>query len=123
MFLSLFCHKLLNKQLYFCTRDCFDAFLPYLDKCKLTTPRIRVGDRGFVVDPTNPKKCIDIDECIQPHKNNCSQICTNFNGTYACSCRDGFDLSDKFSGVCKAKSDEMVHGGAPKKENYDSESS
>ena len=70
-------------------------------------------DRGFVVDPTNPKKCIDIDECIQPHQNNCSQICTNFNGTYACSCRDGFDLSDKFSGVCKAKSDEMVHGGAP----------
>merc|ERR1711981_1432668 len=70
-------------------------------------------DRGYVVDPTNPKKCIDVNECLQPHQNNCSQICTNFNGTYACSCRDGFELSDKFSGVCRATPDNMVHGSAP----------
>jgi len=58
-------------------------------------------DRGYVVNPENPKKCIDVDECLT-FGNNCSQICTNMNGTYSCSCRDGFDLSDQFSGVCRA---------------------
>ena len=65
-------------------------------------------DRGYVVNPNNPKKCIDIDEC-QTFGHNCSQICSNFNGTYACSCRDGFELSDQFSGVCRA-----VKGGEAK---------
>merc|ERR1719444_3372 len=31
------------------------------------------------------------------------------NGTHACSCREGFELSDQFSGVCRA-----VKGGEPK---------
>jgi low density lipoprotein-related protein 2 len=65
-------------------------------------------DRGYVVNPNNPKKCIDIDECAS-FGHNCSQICTNMNGTYSCSCRDGFDLSDQFSGVCRA-----VKGGEAK---------
>lgn len=43
----------------------------------------------------------DIDECAAgTHR--CTQICTNFNGTYGCSCREGFVLSDAFSGVCRA---------------------
>ena len=61
-------------------------------------------DSGYVVNPENPKKCIDVDEC-QTFGHNCSQICTNMNGrngTYLCSCRDGFELSDQFSGVCRA---------------------
>ena len=58
-------------------------------------------DSGYVVNPENPKKCIDVDEC-QTFGHNCSQICTNMNGTYSCSCRDGFELSDQFSGVCRA---------------------
>lgn len=62
-------------------------------------------DRGYVVDPNNPKKCVDVDECAD-FGHNCSQICTNMNGTYACSCREGFALSDQFSGVCKAKNAE-----------------
>ncbi len=57
-------------------------------------------DRGYVVDPNNPKRCLDVDECMD-FGHNCSQICTNMNGTYSCSCRDGFQLSDQFSGVCK----------------------
>ncbi len=65
-------------------------------------------DKGYVVNPENPKKCDDVDECAS-FGHNCSQICTNFNGTYACSCREGFELSDQFSGVCKA-----VKGGDPK---------
>lgn len=59
-------------------------------------------DKGYVVDASNPKKCVDVNEC-NVFGNNCSQLCTNFNGTYSCSCRDGFELSDQFSGVCRAK--------------------
>ncbi|XP_071451711.1 low-density lipoprotein receptor-related protein 2 [Hetaerina americana] len=56
---------------------------------------------GFIISSTNRKKCEDVDECATfNHK--CSQQCTNLNGTYACSCLPGFELSDQFSGVCKA---------------------
>lgn len=58
-------------------------------------------DRGYVVDSNNPKKCLDVDECSD-FGNNCSHMCSNLNGTYTCSCRDGFKLTDRFSGVCKA---------------------
>ena len=58
-------------------------------------------DKGFLVDPDNPKRCLDVNECSD-FGHNCSQICSNLNGTYSCSCRDGFQLSDQFSGVCKA---------------------
>lgn len=30
-------------------------------------------------------------------------MCTNYNGTFACSCNDGFRLTDEHSGVCKAE--------------------
>ena len=63
-------------------------------------------DKGYVVDPENPKRCLDVDEC-GGFGHNCSQICTNQNGTYSCSCRDGFDLSDQFSGVCKVDKGEV----------------
>ncbi|XP_065212523.1 low-density lipoprotein receptor-related protein 2 isoform X2 [Planococcus citri] len=56
---------------------------------------------GFIVSHENSKLCIDIDEC-STGTHRCTQICTNFNGTYGCSCREGFVLSDSFSGVCKA---------------------
>ena len=69
-------------------------------------------DRGFVVDENNPKRCVDIDECLS-FGHNCSQICTNTKGAYNCSCRDGFRLSDQFSGVCKAVRDDKVYGEAP----------
>jgi len=60
-----------------------------------------VCDRGYNVDPTNPKRCVDVDEC-QTNYHNCSQLCTNLNGTYSCNCTDGFKLTDQYSGVCKA---------------------
>ena len=63
-------------------------------------------DRGYIVDPENPKKCKEIDEC-ENFGNNCTHLCTNINGTYACSCRDGFTLTDRFSGVCKVKDGEV----------------
>ena len=36
--------------------------------------------------------CLDIDECKQD--NECTQICTNLEGGYKCSCRDGYRLAN-----------------------------
>ena len=58
-----------------------------------------------MVDPENPKKCKDVNECLE-FGHNCSQICTNTKGGYECSCRDGFRLSDAFSGVCRSTTEE-----------------
>lgn len=54
--------------------------------------------RGFRISPNNPKVCNDIDECAE-FTHNCSQLCTNLNGTHACSCRDGFMA--EMNGVCR----------------------
>ena len=48
--------------------------------------------RGYAVDEANPKTCKDINECATFGGHNCSQICINLEGTYACSCKAGFDL-------------------------------
>lgn len=57
---------------------------------------------GFIISIENRKKCKDVDECATG-THYCSQICTNLNGTYGCSCKEGFKLSDSLSGVCKAE--------------------
>ena len=57
-------------------------------------------DRGYLVDESNPKKCVDFNECTS-FGHNCTHSCTNLNGTYSCSCAEGFELTDLFSGVCK----------------------
>uniref|UniRef100_A0A023ER35 Putative low-density lipoprotein receptor ldl n=1 Tax=Aedes albopictus TaxID=7160 RepID=A0A023ER35_AEDAL len=75
---------------------------------------------GFIIDGENKKHCLDIDECATgTHK--CSHICTNLNGTYACSCRDGFRLADAVSGVCKAVKDDVtvVFSSGPEIRAYD----
>ena len=69
-------------------------------------------NKGYVVDPNNPKKCIDSNECLT-FGHNCTQLCTNFNGTYSCGCRDGFQLSDRFSGVCRVNPDDDASGTPP----------
>lgn len=62
---------------------------------------------GFIISKDNRKKCEDVDECATG-THHCSQICTNLNGTYDCSCRSGFHLSDSLSGVCKVEKDEVT---------------
>lgn len=63
---------------------------------------------GYIISPDNRKKCDDIDECATG-THTCSHTCSNLNGTYSCSCRDNFRLSDNMSGVCKAiKNDVMI---------------
>ena len=36
--------------------------------------------------------CIDINECNEG--SNCDQLCTNTNGSYYCSCNEGYSLMD-----------------------------
>ncbi|CAL1547142.1 unnamed protein product [Lymnaea stagnalis] len=45
--------------------------------------------------------CIDKDECVDT--NICDQICTNTEGSYRCSCNDGFLLNTSDSKSCFAK--------------------
>ena len=52
---------------------------------------------GFRASPDNAKVCEDVNECRE-FSHNCSQLCTNLNGTFACGCRDGFrKVSRSFS--------------------------
>lgn len=62
---------------------------------------------GYIIAADNPKKCNDIDECLTG-THTCSHTCSNLNGTYSCSCKEGFILSDGMSGVCKAKADDVT---------------
>jgi len=34
----------------------------------------------------------DVDECEEFPNGGCDHICTNTNGSYNCSCHDGYDL-------------------------------
>ncbi|XP_076344763.1 low-density lipoprotein receptor-related protein-like [Tachypleus tridentatus] len=55
--------------------------------------------RGYRVVESNPKLCEDTDECAT-FGHNCSQICTNYNGTFRCTCSEGFE---QFSDGCIAE--------------------
>ena len=35
---------------------------------------------------------IDINECKTNHNGGCDHICTNTDGSYYCTCQDGYDL-------------------------------
>lgn len=62
---------------------------------------------GYIISQNNRKHCEDINECVTG-QHQCSQLCTNLNGTYSCSCRQGFELSDNRSGVCRAVDTNMM---------------
>lgn len=62
---------------------------------------------GYIIAEDNRKKCVDVDECATG-THTCSHICKNLNGTYACSCRDGFRASEGMSGVCRALKEDIV---------------
>ena len=49
-------------------------------------------------------KCHDVDECIL--HNRCDQRCTNFVGTFECSCIDGYIKEE--TGACRASTDTVV---------------
>lgn len=73
--------------------------------------------RGFRISPNNKKRCVDIDECAE-FTHNCSQLCTNLNGTHVCSCREGFEA--KINGVCRLKegSVTLIYSDSPEIRTY-----
>lgn len=75
---------------------------------------------GYIISQDNRKHCVDIDEC-QTGQHQCSHICTNLNGSYACSCRQGFQLSDSQSGVCRVEDEDVVvlYANGPELRAYD----
>lgn len=62
---------------------------------------------GYIIAEENRKKCVDVDECATG-THTCSHLCKNLNGTYSCSCRDGFRASDGLSGVCRAMKEDIT---------------
>lgn len=88
---ELGCHTASNCTTGGCEQSCFNLKDGgYICHCQ----------RGFRISPNNPKVCEDIDECAE-FIHNCSQLCTNLNGTHACSCREGFE--PEINGVCRLK--------------------
>ncbi|XP_052741747.1 low-density lipoprotein receptor-related protein 2 [Bicyclus anynana] len=63
--------------------------------------------QGWIISRADNKRCADVDECASG-AHHCSHLCTNLNGSYSCSCREGFKLADTLSGICKAVEDEVV---------------
>ncbi|XP_055342132.1 low-density lipoprotein receptor-related protein 2-like [Paramacrobiotus metropolitanus] len=49
----------------------------------------------FVPSSKDHKTCVELDECIVPSLNNCSQICTNVKVGFDCSCNPGYVKHDK----------------------------
>ncbi|XP_039499245.1 low-density lipoprotein receptor-related protein 2 isoform X1 [Drosophila santomea] len=62
---------------------------------------------GYIIAVDNKKKCADVDECLT-RQHTCSHQCHNLNGTYSCSCREGFHLTDGASGVCRAEKEDVI---------------
>lgn len=62
---------------------------------------------GYIIAADNKKKCSDVDECLT-RQHTCSHQCHNLNGTYSCSCREGFHLTDGASGVCRAEKEDVI---------------
>lgn len=44
---------------------------------------------GWITSAADPKRCEDLDECATG-AHHCSQLCANIDGSYSCSCREGF---------------------------------
>ncbi|CAH2090680.1 unnamed protein product [Euphydryas editha] len=63
--------------------------------------------QGWIISRADSKRCEDVDECASG-ANRCAQLCTNLNGSYSCSCREGFQLADSLSGICKVLKDDVV---------------
>ncbi|XP_015909717.1 low-density lipoprotein receptor-related protein 2 isoform X1 [Parasteatoda tepidariorum] len=59
---------------------------------------ICVCPKGYQVKHDDAKICEDVNECAT-FGHNCSQICTNFLGTYECTCHFGFE---NYGGHCAA---------------------
>lgn len=73
---------------------------------------------GYIISDENRKRCINVNAT---GTHTCSHLCKNLNGSYSCSCRDGFRASDGLSGVCRAtkKDITLVFANGPEIRAYD----
>ncbi|XP_060578338.1 fibrillin-1-like [Ruditapes philippinarum] len=65
--------------------ECVNTLGSYSCKCRV----------GFSL--SNKGLCTDIDECKEPHLNNCTQECKNTIGSFSCKCKNGFTRKDQTS--------------------------
>uniref|UniRef100_A0A2C9K971 Uncharacterized protein n=1 Tax=Biomphalaria glabrata TaxID=6526 RepID=A0A2C9K971_BIOGL len=49
---------------------------------------------GFHGNPETLDKCTDINECARSGNGGCEQVCNNTEGSYFCSCQDGYALDE-----------------------------
>ncbi|XP_047739334.1 low-density lipoprotein receptor-related protein 1 [Hyalella azteca] len=61
---------------------------------------------GYRQNPTDPRLCVDIDECEETHP--CPQLCRNQLGSYTCSCAAGY-IAEQDGHVCRANSSVQAH--------------
>lgn len=47
-------------------------------------------DSGMTINPVDKRTCMDLNECSE--WGYCDQLCTNTEGSYKCSCSDGYSL-------------------------------
>ncbi|KAK1355652.1 putative wall-associated receptor kinase-like 16 [Heracleum sosnowskyi] len=81
-------------------------------KRQLQVPRGYRGYRcsckqGYEGNPYLSPGCNDIDECDNPEKGNCQQICNKILGSYYCSCKDGY-RPDGYSCIAKSSKSQPV---------------
>ena len=57
-------------------------------------------------DFVQPNLFLDINECLLVNNGGCSQTCTNTNGSFVCSCQNGFVL-DSDNLTCQGKVEYM----------------
>ena len=63
-----------------------------MDLCyKMMEKHVKVYINNLLVNNVN--NLLDINECTLPDRV-CSHFCTNTNGSYYCSCRGGYTLTD-----------------------------
>jgi len=71
-----------------CEQDCVNTRGGFQCFCK----------RGFIIDPKDASKCLDINECnasrctCKSGDPQCNAVCTNTYGSYKCSCSQGYRL-------------------------------
>ena len=72
------------------SRLIYDMQIPYCYEQYFTLFRYKCDcDEGFLPS-RNKTECLDIDECAI-NNGGCDQTCTNFKGSYLCSCENGYE--------------------------------